>query len=337
MTGTIILTGANSSLAIPAVEHLLTNYRDYTLVLTVRNTSESDANTQMLRKTVSKHPQTGTNNVVSIRQLDLSRLDDVHNFATTIISEITDGKLPRLTSIICNAYSWNLVRELETTVDGYEKTFAINHVSHSALVLRLLGSFNEEGRVVLFTSDAHWHGKNSLAKLPPTLPDALDLLVKPEPDPTTDNLAYGMRRYAYSKLCILMWMYALNRYLEKDPKFSKITVVTINPGNLTDSRALTVDTPSSIYYMSKLIVRPFRPLLRFVDPTMRTAAEAGADVIELATNNAHPGKRGFFTLLKPDVSSPESLEVEKQQEVWAKTLEWAKITRENTALEVAFE
>ena len=70
---------------------------------------------------------------------------------------------------------------------------------------------------------------------------------------------------------------------------------------------------------------------------MRTAAQAGVDVANLATNNAHPGKRGYFTLLKKDVSAPDSLNAETQQKLWVKSLEWARITRDNTVLTAAFD
>jgi len=65
---------------------------------------------------------------------------------------------------------------------------------------------------------------------------------------------------------------------------------------------------------------------------MRTSAKAGADVIDLAVNKASPGDRGFFTLLKKDTSSPDSLDVRKQQDLWLKSLQWARITQENTSL-----
>lgn len=70
---------------------------------------------------------------------------------------------------------------------------------------------------------------------------------------------------------------------------------------------------------------------------MRTVAEASVDVVDLATNKAFPGERGYFTLLRKDTSSPESKDEEKQRKLWAKSVEWARITRENTALEAAFE
>lgn len=212
MVGTILITGANSSLAIPAIKHLLTKYPNYTAVLTVRNTSDTDVNTKKLRDAISQY----TNAKTSIRHLDLSSLSAVHDFAGILSAEIADGKLPPLASVVCNAYYWNLAGGVEFTGDGYEKTFQVNHLSHATLVLRLLGCFGSEGgRVVLFGCDAHWPGKNGLEKYPPAIPDDLELLVKPTPHKPVDNMGRGFQRYAVSKLAVIMWMYALNRYLQK--------------------------------------------------------------------------------------------------------------------------
>ena len=212
MAGTIIITGANGSLAIPAVQHLLANYPNHALVLTVRNTLDADVNTKGLRGLLKQYPDAD----FSIRELDLAKLSTVHDFATTIATEIDEGKLPPLASIVCNAYYWNLAGEAESTTDGYEKTFQVTYMAHAALVLRLLGSFGPSGgRVVLFSSDAHWPGKNSLEKYPPAIPDNLQMLVKPAADEPSDNFGRGFQRYAVSKLAIVMWMYVLNRYLEK--------------------------------------------------------------------------------------------------------------------------
>ncbi len=212
MAGTIIITGANGSLAIPAVKHLLTNSPDYSLVLTVRNISDSDVNTKQLRETLAQYPDTQ----ISIRKLDLANLSAVNDFATTVAAEIADGKILPLASIVCNAYYWNLATPADTTADGYERTFQVNHLAHAALILRLLGSFGSNGgRVVLFSSDAHWPGKNAFQKYPPAIPTDLESLVKPAADEPPDHMGRGFQRYAVSKLAITMWMYVLNRYLEK--------------------------------------------------------------------------------------------------------------------------
>jgi NAD(P)-dependent dehydrogenase (short-subunit alcohol dehydrogenase family) len=340
MSGTIVLTGANGSAAVWTVRYLLKHHQDKHLVLTVRDTSDADANTRTLRNAIAEYPDAR----FSIRPLDLSKLAAVHEFAKTLADEVTRGEAPRLESIICNAFYWNLASAEETTSDGYEKTFQVNHIAHSALVLRLLDSFaTSGGRVVLFTSDAHWPGKNSLEKIPPSIPSNLDELARPPSDQSEDHLAKGQNRYALSKLAILMWMYALNRHLQKvrnalmllvvrltivkAPQFSNITAVAINPGNMSDSRALRVNTPPMLQMMSKYFIRPMRPLLRFADPTMRTSSEAGTDVAKLAVNEASPGARGFFTLLKQDTSSPDSLNEMVQNDIWEKTLEWTGIPR----------
>lgn len=354
MTGTIIITGANGSIAIPAVQHLLANYQDFTAVLTVRDSSDNDINTKTLRTTIPSHPGAKT----SIREVDLADLSAVHDFATSIAADIAQDRLPPLASIVCNAAYWNLYGAAEITKDGYDKTFQVVHVAHAVLVLRLLGSFGPDGgRVVLFSSDGHYPGKNSLEKYPPAIPNDLELLVKPAADDPPDNFGRGFQRYAVSKLAVTTWMYALNRYLKKvccspdllqrfrgfrlilckDPKLRNITAVAMNPGNCADSRALRTRTPRMLVLLSIFVIRPLRPLLRFMDPTIRTSAEAGTDVIDLATEKAHPHERGYFTLLEKDASAPESMDEAKQQALWKETLQWPGITRASTALTAAFE
>lgn len=212
MVGTIVITGANSSLGIPAVQHLLSNYPEYSAVLTVRNTSDSDVNTKRLREVISSHKDSKAD----IQQLDLANLSAVHDFATALAAEIAAGKRPPLASIIGNAYYWNLATDAVETGDGFETTLQVNYISHVALILRLIGSFGPEGgRVVLLSSDAHWPGKNSLEKYPPTIPEDLDALVKKPATTERDKMGKGFQRYANSKLATVLWMYALNARLEK--------------------------------------------------------------------------------------------------------------------------
>lgn len=158
MAGSVLVTGANGSLGVHAVDYILRHYPDITAILTVRNTSDADANTKTLRDTIARYPGAK----VSIHQLDLASLTAVHEFAGKITQDITNKVYPPLSAIVANAFYWNLVADPEITSDGYDKTIQVCHVAHVALVLRLLGSFGpNRGRVVLFTSDAHWPGQNS--------------------------------------------------------------------------------------------------------------------------------------------------------------------------------
>ncbi|CAG8305299.1 unnamed protein product [Penicillium salamii] len=325
---TILLTGANGSLAIPAIKYLLANYPNHQAVLTVRNPAGSDPNTKQLRNTIAPYE-----NRVSVRALDLSDLSSVRAFATSLAADIASGAVPPLTSIICNAYYWNLATAPGLTHDGFEKTFQINHLAHAILVQRLLESFGPTdgssspcGRIVLFGSDAIFPGKNGLEKYPPRLPEKMESMAKPSLElENEDHMGHGFQRYAVSKLAVVTWMYALNKHLQKleNTHLKGITAVAINPGNLSDSRALRVNTPMMLHMVSRSIIGPLRPILRLLDPTMRTATAAGKDAIELAVGQRFEGTSGYFTLLEKDKGPADSLDEEKQIALWEKTVEWS--------------
>jgi hypothetical protein len=67
-------------------------------------------------------------------------------------------------------------------------------------------------------------------------------------------------------------------------------------------------------------------------PDLRRSAEAGVDVADLVLNQRHAGERGYIRLMVPGPSSEESLDEAKQEKLWTKTAEWAKITKNKTAL-----
>ncbi|CAN9259790.1 unnamed protein product [Alternaria sp. RS040] len=97
MTGTVLITGSNGSLALPA-------YSSFNLVLTVRDDFEEDVNSTKLRLLVEQH----TDVQVSIRQLGLSSLENVRIFSKALLLEIESKKLPLIRTIICSAMTWNL-------------------------------------------------------------------------------------------------------------------------------------------------------------------------------------------------------------------------------------
>ncbi|KAI1762242.1 putative short-chain dehydrogenase [Hypoxylon sp. FL1150] len=327
MASTVILTGANSSAGLFAIEHLLKTYPDFTAIFAVRNVSNTDVNTNKLCAIIK---QWGP-------PLDLADLTAIHKFATTISDAIAAGQYPAIKCIICNAYYWNLIADPELTVDGFDKFLQVGHIAHVALVLRLLDRFSPEGgRVELISSVLHYRRKSPVTTYLPEIPDDYDLLIRPRPD--ADKLNRGYQRYGTLKLVVTTWCYPLNEYLQKDPKFANITALVMNPGNLGDSRAFQTNTPTSIKIMQKLILKPFTPLLqRFVDPMYRTSAQAGVDIMELGVGKAGDGAQGYYTFLNKDDPDPVALDKETQHKLWAKSLEWAGINRENTALQVAFD
>jgi WW domain-containing oxidoreductase len=215
MAGTVLITGGNGVLALGFVAAMLSLYPEYTLLITVRNTSPTkDPNTAKLLRIISSHPGART----IIRKLDLARLSDVRQFAEDLKSQISTGEVPRLSAIVCNAMTWSLEAGQKFTPDGLETTFQICHLSHYALILSLLGSMDSSGgRVVMVGSPVHYPERaNPLSKYRCGFPDLdkFDELVKPKPDEKGDEHDRGYARYGTAKLANYTFMHDLNRRLE---------------------------------------------------------------------------------------------------------------------------
>jgi NAD(P)-dependent dehydrogenase (short-subunit alcohol dehydrogenase family) len=212
MAGTVLVTGANGSLAQPAIKYLLEAYPSCRLVLSVRDDSAQDGNTAELRRIVAQRP----NAEVSIRKLDLASLEEIRAFSDTLLSEIERKSLPPISAIICNAMTWSLSGGPKYSNDKYEMSTAINHLAHFSLCVRLLNAMDPmKGRLIFVGSVMHWPEKAALSRGYPTqIPEDLDSLVHPQPDKEGEDMGRGAQRYGTSKLVSLMVMYELDRRLK---------------------------------------------------------------------------------------------------------------------------
>jgi hypothetical protein len=57
----------------------------------------------------------------------------VHEFTGQVASDIKAGNYPPFSTIICNAFSWNLLGNIELTGDGYAQTFQVSTYHLSSL------------------------------------------------------------------------------------------------------------------------------------------------------------------------------------------------------------
>jgi WW domain-containing oxidoreductase len=213
MAGTVLITGANGTLALEFIRILLTLHPQYTIVAAVRNPSaQEDPNTAKLMQLVGKHPQSR----VVVQQLDLARLDKVRSFADNLSREIEQGNLPHLSAIVCNAFTWSLEAGQKLTPDKLEATFQISHLSHYLLVLKLLGSMDmTSGRIVMLGSVVHYPEKaNPLSAFRPEFPDDIEQVVRPSPDQPGEAHDRGYQRYGTAKLSNVTFMHDLNRRLQ---------------------------------------------------------------------------------------------------------------------------
>jgi NAD(P)-dependent dehydrogenase (short-subunit alcohol dehydrogenase family) len=213
MEGTVLITGANGSLALDFVDQLLASYPTVALVGTVRNVSNEDPNTAKLNNILSKYP--GRN--VQVERLDLNSLDNVRQFADSLADRVATGSLPRISALVCNAFTWSLSGAAKYSTDGFESSFQVTYLSHYLLVLKLLGSMDaEKGRIVMLGSTAHnAELPNPLTKLKACFPDDIEELVHAPEHPPEQNHDRGFQRYGTAKLMIVFFMNDLNRRLQK--------------------------------------------------------------------------------------------------------------------------
>jgi NAD(P)-dependent dehydrogenase (short-subunit alcohol dehydrogenase family) len=206
--GTIVVTGANGGLGSAFVEQFLHSSLPYHGVFTVRERSASSSGTleRLLSETKGSHAH-------RIAQLDLCSLASVRAFAENINSLVSTRKIPKIRALVLNAARQSF-KGIRLTTDGFEATFAVNYLSNFLLVLLLLHSMDaEEGRIILissFTHDPQFYMNSSWAERSKSLFTDFELAAKPPaPGYHTNEFVAGMRRYALSKLLIIMFMYLL--------------------------------------------------------------------------------------------------------------------------------
>ncbi|KAL4952394.1 hypothetical protein BDW69DRAFT_200746 [Aspergillus filifer] len=329
MAGTVIITGANGSLGLGFVEAFLARYPEHTLIATVRNPSpEKDQNTAKLVQLVSKYPQAK----VHIEVFDLGNLSAVRSFADNITTRVSSKKLPSISAIVCNAFTWSLEAGQKYTSDGYDATFQVSHLSHYLLTLKLLGSMNTDtGRIVMLGSTAHYPERpNPLSSLTPVIPDNVEELVKPTADPNDLIHDRGFQRYGTAKLANVIFAEDLNNRLKKDPKLSSITVTAMDPGGLVQSRAQAEQKGSVQRIMA--VVGFLMPVLRHFTSSVRTNRDSGRDLVAVSLDPSFAGKRGYYIGQKEDEPAQISYDAEVQKRLWAACWRWADLTADETVL-----
>ncbi|KAJ4328871.1 hypothetical protein N0V84_000659 [Fusarium piperis] len=311
MTGTVIITGANGSVALGFVDRLLSSYPSYTLLATVRN--PSDANSAKLSSIVTSKP----NAKADIETLDLSSLSDVRSFAEKTAERVASGKLPRIKAIVCNAFTWSL-SGTKYTPDGLEASFQVGHLSHYLLILKLLGSMASDGRIVLLGSIAHYPDRtHPLTKLIAEIPEDVQQIVKPLPDEPGQEHDRGFQRYGTAKLA-------------NDPNLSSITATAMDPGDIVDSRAHAAQKPVIRFVLGTITY--LLPLTKHIKSSFRRSADAGKDLAELSVGKEFDGTRGYFLGVKREEEAPMTRDEGKQRILWEACWRWAGLKEGETVL-----
>ncbi|WP_354595996.1 SDR family NAD(P)-dependent oxidoreductase [Streptomyces sp. JL1001] len=153
---------------------------------------------------------------VDVVPLDLASLADVRRFADTVIARL-DGA--RIDILVLNAGMQSAATGARSA-DGYELTFAVNHLAHYLLARLLMPHLADFGRLVITTSDTHDPA------ITPIAPKTLD--PKALAHPEKGGFGTGIRAYSSSKLCNLLT--AQSFAASQEIRDRKIDVIAFNPG-----------------------------------------------------------------------------------------------------------
>lgn len=259
---TIVMTGATSGIGAAA----LTHFREW-----------PNMNLFIGARGKAREVPEGT----TVLPLELSSLKSVRTFADNVLQHLGSQKIDVL---ILNA-GIQASDNQQRSEEGFELTFATNHLSHYLLARRLLPHLANGGRVVITTSDAHDPDVISFG------PKRLNIGELAYPN---DNSPKGMAFYGATKLCNLLTANALAAKLTKD---SGVDIIAFNPG-LTGDTSL-MGKPSVFL---KIIVTTIRPLFQFISifkPAffMGTAKRSGEVLAALALGKAVPPKGKLYASL----------------------------------------
>lgn len=218
--GTVFITGGHAGLGLEAASRLAA--KKINLVLAGRDLSRVSK--------VAAQLQTRYGVNVFTVELDLASFSSIRDAGATIRSRIAAGELEPLQAFLCNTGA-QFRGPISYSKDGFEETFATNHLGHFLLVNLLLDCITENGRVVFTASETHD-------------PDTMDgKMVGPAVEPDVFALANqgkegkkpisGGKRYATSKLCTVLFAYELDRRLRSARK--NIASIAFAPGMIPET------------------------------------------------------------------------------------------------------
>jgi NAD(P)-dependent dehydrogenase (short-subunit alcohol dehydrogenase family) len=223
--------------------------------------------------------------------LDLARLSNVRSFVQSLKKKLNGTKIDIL---IMNAGA-QFGNTKHRTGDGFESTFAINHLAHYLLLRLLVPSLAKNATIVITTSDVHD------PKMVPFGPKELDAEALAHPKNTGKGFIPGIRAYARSKLCDLLTARAFEA--STDAQMNGMRVIAYNPG-LTPGTSLFRAWPwwAKLAMVAASILRPLTG--------MNTIEQAGNAIADLGLGTiVPPSGRIYASLVKGKLTWPDPSEL----------------------------
>jgi NAD(P)-dependent dehydrogenase (short-subunit alcohol dehydrogenase family) len=223
------------------------------------------------------------NATIEIVHCDLASLASVRECAGTV-----RGQFPRIDLLINNAGMVSTHHRM--SVDGFELTFATNHLGPFLLTALLRDALGKSARVVNVASRAHLRGRMDLESV------------------TDAGASYNaMAAYSRSKLANVLFTFALARRLSR----TDICVNCLHPGVVA----------------TNLLPRWLRLIKPLLSPVILDAERGARTTLYLALSAEAAGVTGryFDEHQNPRPASPLARDVDLQETLWQLSARWTGI------------
>lgn len=215
---TVLITGGHSGIGLECSRELARRKCD--IILAGRSPERMEV--------VARELTTAHGVRVFMVSLDTGSLASVRRAAAEVRTLLDDAHVGGLDAILCNAGVGGTT-PVTYTPDGYETTFATNHLGHFLLVNLLIDRLDERGRVVFTASGTHD---------PDTGDGRFGSVVEPDANALahqgkTHKAIGAQNRYSTSKLCNVLCAYELHRRLRRSELH--IASIAFDPGGIPES------------------------------------------------------------------------------------------------------
>src|SRR5262245_33958800 len=261
----VLVTGGNSGIGFECARELAR--RGWHVVIASRDRAASAAAVAR----IAAESGAGT-----IEELGLDLASPIS--VRSLVGDIRQREL-RLGALVCNA-GLQMHQGPRLTPDGFELTFAVNHLGHFLLTQLLLGRLlaNPPARIVVVASGVH-DPKMRTGMPKPAVTDIATLAATGGPRAGEFN---GRLAYVNSKLCNLWFTYELVRRLER-AGLAPPTGPTVNgfdPG-LVPGSGLARDYPAPLRFVWDRVGPTLARGLTHLTPTINPAPKSGAALARL--------------------------------------------------------
>jgi light-dependent protochlorophyllide reductase len=316
---TAIITGGNTGVGFECARALAETH-DWHVVIACRDVEKG-------REAVKRLAHAGYKEIEAMT-LDLASLESVRNFVRHYAAE----PRPPLRAIVCNAAT-QIVTGTTYTGDGFETTFAVNHLGHFLLVNLMLARMAPPARIVVVSSGTHDPAQTT--GMPPPVYRSARYLARPDEDskPLDDPRGTaGRRAYTTSKLCNVLFTYELERKLRAEKTVGSngrsITVNAFDPG-LMPGTGLARDYGRLARFAWRFVLPALRPFV----PNVNSAARSGRALANIVTDPRFERISGKYFQGSRDVpSSKDSYDPVIATELWESSTSMVKLAPDETIL-----